>query len=48
MFQVPSMGTISIVKYDLLLMMTLPGIVALLAWETTGVKIFPSFMVFIY
>ena len=38
---VPSMGTISIVKYDLLFMMTLPGIVALLAWNY-GVKILSS------
>ncbi|PDY14533.1 EamA family transporter, partial [Bacillus cereus] len=38
---VPSMGTISIVKYDLLRMMTLPGIIALLAWNY-GVKILSS------
>ena len=38
---VPSMETISIVKYDLLFMMTLPGIVALLSWNY-GVKILSS------
>lgn len=38
---VPSVETISIVKYDLLFMMTLPGIVALLAWNY-GVKILSS------
>lgn len=38
---VPSTETISIVKYDLLFMMTLPGIVALLAWNY-GVKILSS------
>ncbi|WIY61537.1 DMT family transporter [Bacillus arachidis] len=38
---VPSMETISIVKYDLLFMMTLPGIVALLTWNY-GVKILSS------
>lgn len=38
---VPSMGTIFIVKYDLLFMMTLPGIVALLSWNY-GVKILSS------
>ncbi|MBO1581746.1 DMT family transporter [Bacillus sp. XF8] len=38
---VPSAETISIVKYDLLFMMTLPGIVALLTWNY-GVKILSS------
>ncbi|KEK21944.1 transporter [Bacillus gaemokensis] len=38
---VPSVETISIVKYDLLFMMTLPGIVALLTWNY-GVKILSS------
>jgi drug/metabolite transporter (DMT)-like permease len=38
---VPSRGTISIVKYDLLFMMTLPGIVALLSWNY-GVKLLSS------
>ncbi len=38
---VPSVETLSIVKYDLLFMMTLPGIVALLAWNY-GVKILSS------
>ena len=38
---VPSAEMLSIVKYDLLFMMTLPGIVALLAWNY-GVKILSS------
>lgn len=38
---VPTTETLSIVKYDLLFMMTLPGIVALLAWNY-GVKILSS------
>lgn len=38
---VPSMGTISTIKYDLLFMMTLPGIIALLSWNY-GVKILSS------
>ncbi|PFA21903.1 EamA/RhaT family transporter [Bacillus cereus] len=38
---VPSAEILSIVKYDLLFMMTLPGIVALLAWNY-GVKILSS------
>ncbi|MET4560286.1 drug/metabolite transporter (DMT)-like permease [Lysinibacillus parviboronicapiens] len=38
---VPSMGTIAVVKYDLLFMMVLPGIVALLCWNY-GVKILSS------
>ncbi|MGE8207293.1 DMT family transporter [Heyndrickxia sp. NPDC080065] len=38
---VPSMGAISTIKYDLLFMMILPGIVALLSWNY-GVKILSS------
>ncbi|WP_415782926.1 DMT family transporter [Bacillus manliponensis] len=38
---VPTVETLSIVKYDLLFMMTLPGIVALLAWNY-GVKVLSS------
>lgn len=38
---VPTMETIAIVKYDLLFMMILPGIVALLCWNY-GVKILSS------
>ncbi|QDQ02586.1 DMT family transporter [Lysinibacillus fusiformis] len=38
---VPSIGTIAAVKYDLLFMMILPGIVALLCWNY-GVKILSS------
>lgn len=38
---VPSMGTISTVKYDLLFMITLPGFVALLSWNY-GIKILSS------
>ena len=38
---IPSIGTISVVKYDLIFMMTLPGIIALLAWNY-GVKILSS------
>ncbi|MEK4170916.1 DMT family transporter [Lysinibacillus sp. FSL L8-0312] len=37
----PNIGTISVVKYDLLFMMILPGFVALLSWNY-GVKILSS------